>query len=870
MLASAGIWEPKVMVIRLALVFFVCTGTVGVYAAADDVAKISLHFGADGVVDAYLDLEQPAPDNKKALQAAWNALMDATGDGADGSYFEGSRTDIAVPAGGFLRRGQVDLAPLQAPLRAAGLSALEVLVALPPAAVQEVAVTGLEGFERFRPASGPLGTSGSGEWRLSADPPLIEVTYGYTVLDAVKSILALLVIGLACLVWAAFARVNAGRADDRNAPFLCFRYARQYDWMLYGTWAASALYGIAAHPFDWISYAGPWPARNGVAMQILLLCLPSIPLVAARVLLHPIFARYPDTTWSRGDFLAQGIWANLRAAAIAAGLLLYNADHYGNGSPLPFPFAVIVLSLSAMLASHFYQRALGVYSQILGEGDVYDVIVAAGARLKQKPTVEMLHYNQCPLGVVFKASVGMVQLSNVALATLTRSEFKAVLMDALIMAEREKQGLVTGGAAAAGFLGVWGTIGGLAVDIFRRATPAQKARASWTVELEQSIDPRALIRGLVKLNRLNQTMQGTDQAEVPFKRNPALEEKIQNVAERSEIGPAALVALLELPDADGGDYYIPGGADTAELLKPSYKQRAAKVFAVLAFVLPLLPAVALAAYQAHTGNSLGEDRWVLGGAVIAGAVLLYLLQNYGGDWEYRKTQRALQPRLAESGTWDLDATYVGLAPCSEKRGIVQYNGSETWDEGYLSLQADAITYQGMQASFSIPRDRVHNIRLTCEFPGMLLPFYRIRVDWRAAGREEPRTFTFTAAAAFSRSGHNRDTRALFGRLIAWGRQDATFRPSAQAPQFPAPDGLDPTANVIGHATMVTAITVFILMPLAGKALSLLAGLPTEGPLSASTNGVLVVSLAMAAILTLLVLFHRAYGARTLKALRDEG
>jgi hypothetical protein len=286
----------------------------------------------------------------------------------------------------------------------------------------------------------------------------------------------------------------------------------------------------------------------------------------------------------------------------------------------------------------------------------------------------------------------------------------------------------------------------------------------------------------------------------------------------------------------------------------------------LAFVVPLLPAVVMAASHFPTGNLAASEYAALCAAAAVGTVLLYMLQNYA-ELEGGAYRRSLEKRLRDSDTWDLDGFYIGLAPCSDKLGVVRYGGSEIWDEGYLSLLSANITFQGTKASFSIPRELVLNIRLTREFPGLLLPFYRIRIDWKADGYPKPRTFTLGVLSSIRRSRINRDNHRLFQELAAWHTQDAIFRPSSGPPAYPVPNGLNPAADIIGYAPILTSITVCILMPLTGAVLSAIFGLPVSGPLSASMRGVLVTSCYFAVLLSGVVVFHRTYGARTVDASR---
>ena len=212
---------------------------------------------------------------------------------------------------------------------------------------------------------------------------------------------------------------------------------------------------------------------------------------------------------------------------------------------------------------------------------------------------------------------------------------------------------------------------------------------------------------------------------------------------------------------------------------------------------------------------------------------------------------------------------MSLCPRAETTASITYGREETWDGGYVHLQADGLSYYGDKLKFSLTRSQVENVHLTCKFPGVILPLYAIQIDFRLDddGSEFLRSFVIRDAGGQRMSRKNRETEALFRQIIAWHQQDAAFLPATSAPLYPEPRSVNPTADVEAYHPAFAALGMLIFTVTIGVAFSWLAGLPSE-PLSASTTGILIVSVAFAALFTAIYMGQELFGVRVLGSLHD--
>ena len=684
-------------------------------------------------------------------------------------------------------------------------------------------------------------------------------------------VIPLLLIGGVSVVWALWIHWRAPSIPEENVPFLCFRYARYYDWFLYIIWGLSLLYKLLILHGERVPQSGWWALHRGELVATVAVCLiPVLSLTLARVLVYSLFARYPNTTWKRGQFLLQGIWMNIRILIVVMCLHLFAFHDYSEGYLLHIAGVIGVGIASLCIVSYYLTRSLGIYKQQLGEGEVYDAVRRIAALAEMQPGVNLFHNTQCPLGKIFSPDNMEVDISDVLLATLTRDEFDAFLLDSLYLTKRENQDLVGAGTIGIGFVGFWGSVLGGLAGLHQIATTRKRGQTPLST-LEQSVDGEALIRALIKVQRLKNTVGGWLPSERKFISQWTVVQRIQESAHRYGVNLESVNEQLAREETTTADYYsISGGEDVEDLLRPSMRNSGSNIFLILALILPLLPALGVAVYQSRTGHFLGADYWLVGGNILAGTVLLYILQNYlSGVGEWSDAKRRLESEMRDAHSWDSTARYVSLCPRAETTASVTYGREETWDGGYVSLQADALSYYGDKLKFSLTRSQVKNVHLTCKFPGIILPMYAIQIDFRLDddGSDSLVSFVIRDAGCHRMSRKNRETEELFRQIVVWHQQDAAFQPATSAQLYPEPRDVNPTSDVGAYQPVFAALGMLIFTITLGVGLSWLAGLPSE-PLSASTTGVLIASLAFAVIFTAIYMCQELFGVRILASLHD--
>lgn len=219
----------------------------------------------------------------------------------------------------------------------------------------------------------------------------------------------------------------------------------------------------------------------------------------------------------------------------------------------------------------------------------------------------------------------------------------------------------------------------------------------------------------------------------------------------------------------------PGAAGLGSLTKGFKRRLAVWVHLVSMPVFVALPAACvtiLASVSPWRGNVL----WLFTVPAIMVMLLSVAAAKWLADLGYRRLARRIATQLTMSGRdpvlWG--GEYVKFAPSDRP---CYYVSQTDWDNGYLFLFDDRLTYVGDQTEFSIPRDLIVGVqagREALEWPEE----WHVYVDWRTPASREVRTLSIWLGVTQSTMFPRREIANFADRLQDW------LRTGAGAPSAP--------------------------------------------------------------------------------------
>ncbi len=320
-----------------------------------------------------------------------------------------------------------------------------------------------------------------------------------------------------------------------------------------------------------------------------------------------------------------------------------------------------------------------------------------------------------------------------------------------------------------------------------------------------SKDPEALIRGLVKLTRLNRIpLEGSWPGFLAS--HPSTVERTQKIAERAGLSKERLAVLTGptfTEDEPEEHFEIPMVSVVSEAAFSLNFQRRSVLFYNWVYrstdvLIPLLIVFLV------TGRD-GSGRFATAGYVI-GLILTLLAIPIATrlwlHWIHSSLFRQIHERRnREKKPIEPDSIFVGFSPDAEPR---RYDGFLIWDFGFLDLFGDSLIFQGEKTCFQLARNRFHSVALV-NGPPMWRRSTNIVIRWKD---EDDITQTSTLYPCNTESAFQTKRRFqdLHEALTSWARSGESLPATPDhLTQTPPPTELKVTsvpAGFLAHPAFV--------------------------------------------------------------------
>lgn len=849
--------------------------------------------------DLYLFPEPAKPERVSAALAAMVSDEDAESveayyDGFDedeGASWSGYWID-ALDAHELLISGKLELEPLRPILAELGAPALAVEIYLPDAGVARAVWSDdtvvLEGDNHWNSTS------------LALDRPIpaLDVAFGFTPAVLLQWYAPLLLCSVLLLGYACFLRRTGLSRPQDEAGFACFACTRGSLYSILTYWLALLVVSRNWNPLLPIEYA--W-GTSWVDLTIVLLrdgvvvSVATIMSVCARMIVFPVYARFPEATWTRPDFIFQCLWACALAGLMVMcfGLMTY----YMGESPAR---AVALAVFAGMVGTAVYWQLLhsmGLEFESVEEGPLRERVdaLALAAGIPRINGVYLIRMGKVPVLNAFAANNLRVLVTDYLLRRLSRREVDAILAHEVSHLKGRHPERLRNILALNFVLLIYGSValylvGATVVEQFTAlpygatclpalllaalpgAALAQYVRLRYARRFEREADDGALaltgdaeaqIASLVKVTRMNHMplVWGGKWRERMIT-HPSTRARVQRIAEQGQVSPERVEALLVGGSAAGSDDagldYIQGAAVAKRRrFTTEFKLKLIRLNGYVYLALPGLGATVTVALWTMGVPSL--PGWTaLPFAVVIALGLCVLYQNRAALRGYSGLAR----QMREEHSGDLAGEAAHFVTFSPNADALLYDGFQNWDVGLLQFNEAGLHYRGDGTTFSLSRAGLQSIDLVSR-PNFIIPSLSIYVTWHDP--EEPeatRTFLFRAADANSLLSMNRLTRVLYRGLVEWHETPVERSQASYAPLLPQPGKLDVKGQRVGDVCNGRMLLgVGVKYALCGFATAHAFGLPALAPFAGSAAGAaLATGAAMMILMAPLWRFGRIHQA----------
>jgi len=823
--------------------------------------------------DLYLHPEPAKPEQVSAALAVM--VSDEDAESVEG-YYDGFDPDEGASWSGYwvdaldshdlLISGKLELEPLRTILSELGASTLAVEIYLPDAGVTQATWS-----------DGTVVIEGDNDWNsttLSLDRPIpsLEVAFGFTPAALVLWYAPLLLCSVLLLGYAFFLRRAGLSHPPEEAGFACFACTRGSLYSTLAYWLALLVLSRNWNPLLPVEYWGAhWAELTGVLLRDgVVVFFATIMSVCARMVVFPVYARFPEATWTRRDFVVQCLWACALAGLM---LMCFGAmTYYLVESPAR---AVALAVFTGMVGAAVYWQLLhsmGLEFESLETGPLRERVdaLALAAGIPRLNGVYLIRMGKAPVLNAFAANNLRVLVTDYLLRHLTRREVDAILAHEVshlkgCHPERLRKilalnfVLLSYGSVALYLIGA-GVVeqftalpnGATSLTAFvlvamSGAVLAQYVRLRYARRFEREADDGALsllgdaeaqIASLVKVTRMNHmplAWGGTWRERMIT--HPSTRTRVQRIAAQGLVPLERVEALLAGEpaagiDEAGLDYAHGDPGARRRRFTTEFKLKLIRINSYVYLVLPGLGAtVAIALWTLGAPTLPGWTALPLGMMFALGLCVLF--QNRAALRGYPQLARQMREEHAEALTGEA-AHFVTFSPNTD---ALLYDGFHNWDVGLLQFNEAGLHYRGDGTSFSLPREWVQKLDLVSR-PNFIIPSLSIYVTWHDP--EEPettRTFLFRAADATSLLSMNRATRELHRGLMAWHDTFVEGVLIDQGPILPPPEKLEVKGQRIQdvcNGSMVLGVGV--KYALCGFATAHAFGLPALAPFEASAAG----------------------------------
>jgi Zn-dependent protease with chaperone function len=620
-------------------------------------------------------------------------------------------------------------------------------------------------------------------------------------------------------------RRNALTAPPADRTAAWFAFVRSLHWTVIGAlvlwWAATDFVGLRGYTLAAAEALGWGDAAAQYVLSIFLCWLPILlVMVFCSVLSQPVYAGVRGLTWTRGELAKLSL---LRMGVSYVPLILFLAS-FGilDSSGLPDwllcyggAFAIYLVSLRLL------RTAIQWKPEALTSGDLRDRAFALAANLGVKlKQIYIVPAGKMQMANAFASSANTVLLTDYLIAQLNRREVDAIVAHELAHIKHkhaQTRGAITGvlGAGIAIWYGASGDTSWLRLPVprplleicfcwaFLFALYFLSRRFEFTADREGARltgDPEALITGLAKVHALNAFPVRWGKWTDKTMTHPSTSRRAEAIAEATgypvERVPILLESAESSTDANPPDRYVlPEHVHRGtKVFSTEFKRRFSwRVYLTSLGTMVLVPAVLVRAMDA-TGWPL--PGWVIFAAAAIVCVLCrWLLLSFVTWMGTRRLTRLLRAKFRQEGiapdAWE--GVVVGFSPDANVR---VYDGSYSWDMGYLFLTSDRLCYWGEAMRFALKRDQIIAVQLGPGAPGWFqTPSVLVTWSNAATGKQETFRVSCGESALSLRGKHNR---ALARWIQAW---NANENVAASWPQLPA--DLGPPA--VGATTSIAVI-----------------------------------------------------------------
>ncbi len=765
--------------------------------------------------------------------------------------------------------GVLDLAPLLAELRSAGLDQLHLVVSYPPGAGSCTL-----GGRILSPLTGGPddGQTFVADLSTTAEQPVLAVycvakdvvdlvSVGWPDLSALwptgpgdpRWLWLLPAVPLGVLLWAWRLR-RLARRPDVDTVTLGFRFWRFQNSLQGATWVSwlvtVAVSGAAWHVEPWLG--GPGTVARAARWGLLYVLPPLAILLLAQAVAGPALRRLRELGWPLADLTRSA--AGLRTLQVAALFLacLGMAATIRDMAPRT-GLQLFVAGLVAWVAySVLARRALQLTPATLTHGELRDRITALAHHFGVPvPEVGVLPTDRTQLVNAFAVANQGVWLTDRLVGEFSRREVDAIVAHELAHL-RQFQIRNVGSRSvlpsvvvfsfllaivisvsgesllpAAPFLMIlrglasvplppidWGplVLAGLSLYAQLKACSVSRRREydADRRAVEATGDTPALIAALSRLNRLNGLPDTWGRWQGLFLSHPPTSGRIAALARAARLSPKQVAELACVTVGEADRYPLP--AETAQqgrVFSPAFRRRilARQSWTVITMVV-VLPVLA-AALADVLGPGAAADVVLAVGAA-APAVLYVLLVNVLACAGGEDLRRGVLAKLRAEGIDPAEAVFVSFAPGDEP---MIYDGFGQWDVGCLFPAADRLVYVGEQTRFALTRAQVVDIRLGPALPGWVQA-RRVYVTWQDETTGACSTFAVWPGDARSIRHIRRGAAALADRLAAWHAGEGPKPPALPSdlgpPAFGAVHGAAPRSYARPKA-VVASLTIPLLL-----------------------------------------------------------
>ena len=742
---------------------------------------------------------------------------------------------------------------------------------------------------------------GDNHWNatsLALDTPIpaLNVAFGFTpaillLWYAPLLLCSLLLVGYACFL----RRAGLSRPLD-EAGFACFACTRGSLYSILAFWLALLVISRTWNPLLPIEYGWEtnWAELNGVLLRDgVVLSVATVMSVCARMIVFPVYARFPEATWTRRDFVLQCLWACALAGLM---VMCFGAmTYYLVESPAR---AVALAVFTGMVGAIVYWQlvhSMGIEFESLEAGPLRERVdaLALAAGIPRLNGVYLIRMGKAPVLNAFAANNLRVLVTDYLLRRLTRREVDAILAHEISHLKGRHPERLRNISALNFVLLSYGSValylvGAAVVEQFTPlpygatclpalllaalpgAVLAQYVRLCYARRFEREADdgalallgdPEAQIASLVKVTRMNHMplVWGGMWRERMIT-HPSTRARVQRIAAQGQVPPERVEALLAGGSAGGdGDAaldYIQGGAGAQRRrFTTEFKLKLIRVNGYVYLALPAIGATAAIALWTLGAPSL--PGWAaVPLAVIIALGLCVLFQNRAALLGYSELARQMRAEHSEELVGEA-AHFVTFSPNTE---ALLYDGFQNWDVGLLQFNEAGLHYRGDGTTFSLPRSGIQRFDLVSR-PNFIIPSLSIYVTWHDPDAPEgTRTFVFRAADANSLLSMNRATRMLYRGLVEWHDKTDGGSFISQGQILPPPGKLNVKGQRVGDVCNGRMILgVGVKYALCGFATAHAFGLPALTPFAGSAAGAaLATGLAMMILMAPLWRFGRIH------------